>query len=236
MFEEALALDRGQGSRRGEAQHLIWFGLFLVGQGEDDAAQSMFQEALVITRQLRETRDTAVALYGLGMVALHSGDSTAAQTLFEEALALHRGLGTRGYEATNLLGLGSVAMQRADYPTARARLAQALEILQEIGERNGVAASLELFGQLARLQGQAGRAARLFGAAEGLREAMGVLLPPAERAEHDRSVAAARTALGEPAFAAAWAAGQAMSLDQAITVISNDTGPQAAAAPDPPVC
>jgi hypothetical protein len=45
---------------------------------------------------------------------------------------------------------------------------------------------------------------------------MGAPLPPADRAAHDRSVAAARTALCEEPFAAAWAEGRAMSLEQSI--------------------
>jgi hypothetical protein len=41
-------------------------------------------------------------------------------------------------------------------------------------------------------------------------------MPPADRAEHDRSVTAVRAALGQEAFAAAWAAGRAMTLEDAI--------------------
>jgi hypothetical protein len=60
------------------------------------------------------------------------------------------------------------------------------------------------------------RAARLFRAAEELREASGHPLPPVMRAEYERNVAAARAQLGEEAFAAAWAAGRAMTVEQAI--------------------
>src|SRR5437016_4492331 len=60
------------------------------------------------------------------------------------------------------------------------------------------------------------RAARLFGTAQALREAIGAPLPPVERAEHECHLAAARAALGEAAFTLAWMAGRAMSLDQAI--------------------
>jgi hypothetical protein len=67
-------------------------------------------------------------------------------------------------------------------------------------------------------QAQPERAAHLFGAAEGLRAAMGAPLPPADRTEHDRSVAAVRSALGEEAFAAAWAEGRALTLEAAITL------------------
>jgi hypothetical protein len=75
---------------------------------------------------------------------------------------------------------------------------------------------LEGFAHVAGAEGDAERAARLFGAAEALREALGAPLPPVERAHYDRSVAATRAALGEEAFAAAWAEGRALSLEQAI--------------------
>jgi len=67
------------------------------------------------------------------------------------------------------------------------------------------------------------RAARLFGTAAALREDIGWALPPAKRAEHDRTVAAARGALGEEAFAAAWARGHELSLEETIkdTLLGN---------------
>lgn len=54
------------------------------------------------------------------------------------------------------------------------------------------------------------RAARLWGAAESLREAMGMPLPPIENPGYRRSVAAARTQLGGQMFTATWAEGRAM--------------------------
>jgi hypothetical protein len=63
---------------------------------------------------------------------------------------------------------------------------------------------------------QAERAARLFGAAEALRAAIDTPLSPGERADYDRSVAATHAALGQAGFAAAWEAGRAMTLDDAI--------------------
>lgn len=57
-------------------------------------------------------------------------------------------------------------------------------------------------------------AARLCGMAEGLREAMGTPLPPVERPAYERTIAAARTQLGEEAFVRARAEGRSMSLEQ----------------------
>jgi hypothetical protein len=56
------------------------------------------------------------------------------------------------------------------------------------------------------------------GAAEALREAMGTPIPPADRAEHEHNVVDVRAALDGESFAAAWAAGRAMSLEEAVCV------------------
>jgi hypothetical protein len=71
---------------------------------------------------------------------------------------------------------------------------------------------------LAADEGQPERATRLYGAADGLREATGTLVEEADRAAHERAVAAIRAALGEEVFAATWAAGRALALDAAIAL------------------
>jgi hypothetical protein len=69
---------------------------------------------------------------------------------------------------------------------------------------------------LAVAYGEPEQAARLFGAAAALREAIGVVLRPVVHADYERAEAVARTALGDTAFAAAREAGHALSLEQAI--------------------
>ena len=63
-------------------------------------------------------------------------------------------------------------------------------------------------------QGQPERAVRLYAAAEALREAIRLPAAPADRCDYE-AIPAARATLGEEAFAAAWAAGRAMSPEQA---------------------
>ena len=60
------------------------------------------------------------------------------------------------------------------------------------------------------------RAARLWGTVEVLRETTRKRTAPGSRATYERALAAARAQLGEEAFAAAWAAGRALTLEQAI--------------------
>jgi hypothetical protein len=56
----------------------------------------------------------------------------------------------------------------------------------------------------------------LFGAAEALREAVGASPRTIYRGEYERRVATARAALGAEGFCAAWTAGRAMTLEEAI--------------------
>ena len=60
------------------------------------------------------------------------------------------------------------------------------------------------------------RCARLYGAAEALREAIGAPLRPAELRERERRVALVRAALGDEVLEAAWSEGRALTPDQAL--------------------
>jgi hypothetical protein len=94
---------------------------------------------------------------------------------------------------------------------------------REQNDRGGIAASLEGLAAVNRAPGQPGRAVRLLGAAEALREWVGVPLPPTEQANYELLVAAIHAALGEEAFAAAWAAGRALSLEDAVSLALDET-------------
>jgi hypothetical protein len=75
---------------------------------------------------------------------------------------------------------------------------------------------LEGLAAVAMARGEGERAAGLWGAVEAARVATGVPVAAYEARDYNRWLAAARAQLDEATFAAAWAAGQAMSLEQAI--------------------
>jgi hypothetical protein len=140
----------------------------------------------------------------------------AAQALFEESVALHREIGHQRGVSASLNGLGMVALSQGEYNTARGLLEEALAVSWAAGHSGGLVRDLEGLAALAVAQVQTGRAVRLLGALDRLRETIGQPRTPAERAEYDRSIAAARAGGGESAFAAAWAEGRAMGLEQAV--------------------
>jgi hypothetical protein len=93
-----------------------------------------------------------------------------------------------------------------------------LAMQRDLGYKRGIAFTLRVLGHLAHHEGASARAARLMGAAIALREALGIIVVPNDRAEYDRIVESARARLGEATFASAWAEGRAMSLEQAIAL------------------
>jgi DNA-binding NarL/FixJ family response regulator len=112
--------------------------------------------------------------------------------------------------------LGHAAYYRGNFAAARAHYERSLALGREGGDKRVIAERLECRAWVSAEQAQIARAVRLFGAAQALPEAIGAPMPPANRAEYDRSVAAARTRLGEAAFGALWREGRALSLEDAM--------------------
>ena len=84
--------------------------------------------------------------------------------------------------------------------------------------------SLEGLSYVALALAEPGRAIRIDGAAERLREEIGSPLPPNERPRYDGHVAAARAALGDDeACDRAWQEGRALTFEQAIELALTET-------------
>jgi DNA-binding CsgD family transcriptional regulator len=101
-------------------------------------------------------------------------------------------------------------------------LAEALPLWSRIGNKEGIAEWLGGVARLADCRGRFVPAARLYGAAEATFDVAGVpqvVPPPAQRR---RSVDRVRASLGADTFAAAWAAGRALPLEQAVAEATDE--------------
>jgi hypothetical protein len=178
----------------------------------------LLEQSLVHMRQLENRPGIAQSLHELGSWAAERGEYERAANLYEESLALRRALGDRWGVAASLANLGAVAYRQDEHAQAETLLAESLQLSYELGARPLLAAALEILVWVAEARGQPRRAACLAGAAQAVRDALGVPMPPYQRAGHDRSVATLHAALGEEAFALAWAAGATLSLERALAV------------------
>jgi predicted ATPase/DNA-binding SARP family transcriptional activator len=212
-YTESLSL-REESDRHGIAWSTHELARAAGALGDFEAASTWHEKSLQLFRELGMTRALAYSLVGRGDILFQQGDYAAAGAHYEEALKVFRDQGSRSNVAIALNKLGNVARVRGDRRTARALHAESLAIRQEMGDKVGIAWSLEAFARLAAPIAPE-RAARLRGAAESLREALHAPLPPHEQGEYDRHRTALREALGEEAFARAWAAGRAMTPEEA---------------------
>jgi tetratricopeptide (TPR) repeat protein len=230
LFEESLALMREMGDRHGVATALSNLGHVVGLLGEHAMAQAHHEESLALFRELGDQAGTAATLVRLGHIGNFQGALDAARASFEASLAISRKLENRIWIAYALSGLGWNATLRGDDAGAHGRHAEALGIHRDLGNLAGIAMELDGIaiatceGALrARVTGLATknrwdleRAIRLFGAEEAAREAAGACpLADRLRIRLDRCIVPAREALGDAVFAAAWAEGRRMTIEEA---------------------
>lgn len=226
LYEESLAIVRELGDLWGIAETLWEFARVAIYQGDYTAGNPLWEESLTIFRGLGDRRRIAEILGSLGgYMAFYQGNYTIELTSMEESLAIMRELGDRRSSARLLWSLGHAAFVKEDYAKARTFYEEALAILQELGVKWFIAACLDGLAEVDVAQGQPAWAAHLLGAAALLREALGVSPPPYSLANYERTVATTRAQLGEERFAAAWAEGREMTLEQVLAEQGRTTTP-----------
>jgi tetratricopeptide (TPR) repeat protein len=219
LFEEALEIQRETNEPYRVAALLGNLGVLAREQGDLASARALFEEAVPVLRQVGNKQSLANTLSNLGALVHDQADFDAARALYEESLQLRRELGDRSGIAVSLINLGLSAKDQEKFDEARSFLKESLTLLHAVGDKRLIAYALEAAaGAAAGTQRpeDLGRAARLWGAAHALRALLGSPMPPNERAAHEQEVARARAALGQQAFADAWAGGVGMPMDEAV--------------------
>ncbi len=213
LLEENLRRFRVQGNPNGIASTLNQLAelLFLTG-GDPAKMRSLAEESLALARKMGNKGRIAGSLGYLGLVALAEGDPARARGLLEEDLAICKEVGEKENASELVCYLGKVAVLQGDDAAAQRLFQEALAP----GYRPFTLFGLEGLADVATRQGKPVWAARLLGAAEAIRETRAIPLPPVWRADYERAVAAARAQLDEKTFAAAWAQGRAMTLEEVL--------------------
>jgi non-specific serine/threonine protein kinase len=214
LCEEGLPLVRETGPRWSEARYLDALALLALEQGDFEEAARWLTSSLDLSRAMGDAWSEAAALNKLGDVARAQSDYVHAGRFYEETLLRLESQGDE-LRASVLHNLGYVAIADGDQARATALFTHSLKLCQARGEQRGVAECLIGFACLAAAIRQHELAARLFGAADATFESLGTELSPSNRLDKSRGLDIARS--GDPqAFATAYAAGQALSLDEAV--------------------
>ena len=219
LMEEGLSLCRELGDKEGIASALSELGwVAVLGQRDDIPIAAVFEELMELKPQLENRNTLAYLLLLEGAIVGSQGAVERAATLHEESLELFREMHDEIGTIMCLSHFGLVELLRADYDAAASLLREALRRGWVLDLKPGIQVCLYGLACVAASLEQPIRAVRLWGAVEGMREAYGVHLTPITRSvtDYEGYLITVRSQLGEEAFAAVWAEGEAMPLERTI--------------------
>jgi two-component system, cell cycle sensor histidine kinase and response regulator CckA len=221
-LEDALALNRILGDHQQVAWTLLTMSGVAILREDAAGAEALIEQGRALSPDSHDW--IGWCLNHLGHAAQLRREYGRAEQLHQQTLVVF--VERLGDKSTGVMwayqGLGETALGRGDATTARQWFHAAVQLSRDLGARIMIAWCLAGLGCAAALDEELERAVRLWGAAERERVVLGCRPAPAARATYERLRAQARAQLGEDAFAAAWAAGEALALEQVIAEALGD--------------
>ncbi len=222
-YEESLALFKELGNKQGMSWALNDLGILMEAQLDYDGAEVLVRESLDLKRQLGDKRDVGVALANLGDILRYKNDYAQAMVLLEEGVSILREVKDTYGLATTIGALGMTVLYQGDKGRAAVFFKESLALSMELGYMMQVAGCLGGLAAVSRAERQFERAAKIFGAVQSLLDTMNTALHPGDRNDYEQNLAEVRAQLIEEEFKAAWAEGQALSIEQAIEYALEET-------------
>lgn len=215
-WEEHLVLCTGLGLERRLPGALNNLGLAAKALSQLDRAESMFRESYRLFQESGDERNAASALHNLGDVAHLQGDHPRAILLNEQALELWQKAGdTRGFAASQM-ALGVLLYEGGQPQRAGAILKKALSVFQSLKDVGSIFRCTFHLASVAIFLGDTDRGLKLVSAVEAGWRQMAVPNPTELQHKQDQLVEICRKRLGV-GFSAAWAEGQTMSQEEAVS-------------------
>jgi len=223
LHTEGAAISRALGDNATLALCLADRGAALALMGDFGPAAVDLQESVALARTAGAQVPLIVALVNRGILYMLRGTPVEAIPALGEALTLAQLLNSARGRALSEVVLGLSWLYLGDAEQAEAHLTEALPILRRIDDRIFIMHTLVGYGSIAALRTQTERAARLLGAAEGLRILLSADIPRVFLAGLEPIIASIRAQLGEESFARVWGEGQGMHLEQALDLVQQQS-------------
>ena len=225
-LEESIAISRALEDERAVAGALAILAQVVLNGGDAARARALAEDSVQCWRALgRESAGLALALASLGNVAVATGSYERAIEMAEESASIFRNFGDAWALSLPVRCLGMAALRTGDLDRAERHFREALELCVDSRDCWFLSRNVDGLASVAALSGDADRAARLLGAAERLREAVGTPVLPLHQSDRGRSTAVVRTVLTEEEFSAASAAGRELTIDEALSYARLATNP-----------
>jgi hypothetical protein len=181
-----------------------------------EQVQAYLEESLSISQGSVNLNALVMTEGTMARLALYKDNFQEAREHANRMLALHEEMGDQLSITSHNSEVAHVLRGSGIIEEALGLYKATIQEWREFGHRGAVAHQLECLAFIAKAKEQGERAVRLMGAAEALREVSRSPMTPNEHMLYDREVAELRAGLDEPVFAALWAEGRTMTMDQAI--------------------
>jgi len=214
--QESLALARSSGDIRAEAEALEILGQMARNQSDHAAARSYGEQGLALAVKMDDPIFEALLRHDVGMANWFEGRFAQASEHLRKSSQLYEAAGDQRFMGVVEWGLGCVALDQGELATATTHFRRCLVAFRASDYSVGLCGYLLGIAGIATARGQAVAAVRLSGAADAWRALLGHRLEGHLPARYERQLARARAQLDEDTFAAAWAAGRALPVEQAI--------------------
>jgi predicted ATPase len=216
-FDESLPLFQALGNTEDIAWTFEHLGATAIEQGDFEQAIAYLSQALVLFRELRQNWACAEALTFLGHAALQQRNYVLAQNRYEEALAIYQELEDRPNVATMNSYVGATLFGRGDYQRAVGLYKESLLLARDFKDYWGVTWGVERLAEVAEKLGQLDRAARLWGAADSLRNVSGMSWHPGFHSYYtEQRFTSLKGELGETRWEQLWAEGRSTGLNEIV--------------------
>jgi non-specific serine/threonine protein kinase len=215
-YDEELALSRAIGHRHGIFWALHGMAWVAKVQGDLRRAAALYDTCLALAHELHHADGIAWAMSSLGTIAQYQGKYERAIAYYRESERVWRRLGRKAVLAGLLQDQGRVALRQGATSHAAAHFTESLVMAQELQRIRTIVLSLIGLAAVASAIREYVQAVRLLGTVATLLSASNHVLEPMVQSDYDCSMAAARVRLDDVIFERAWAAGQALPLEQAI--------------------
>jgi tetratricopeptide (TPR) repeat protein len=221
-FERGLARYRALGDRRGIAWSLRGCAFVHMLRDEHALATQLIHTSLELCRSSDDIRGLAWSRYALAVVQLAQGELPQARRALEDILVDMRQQGMAFGVFRTLLALGHTLFAQGDIVGAEVRYREGLALSREVPMLTIITTGLVGLAMVAAAKGLTLRAARLWGAAEALRETTDERRWHIFQRPYDRVLSAAQAQVSEAEWATAWATGRTLTAAEALAEALED--------------
>ncbi len=218
-YVEELAIERSQDDPAGLAEALYNLGFVRAIAGKHAEARTLYEELLEIASRIADQPNVLRYQEALAFLMFHMGEFAAAQQLQEQNVAAFKATQQTFRAAVGTGFLSYLEARDGRYGIARAMQHEAFGVFRAADDKHWMVRELMVAAASAVIVGDLTLAAQLCGAYDVLREPLGGIATPIETLNLPDPMVQAQEGLGQDAFANAYAAGRAMTLDEVASLL-----------------